>query len=279
MRFRAISGIYIWVLSWFTLSFVFTAMPMTLIPMPAHAGAWPNAIGDGQIITTTLFDNADVGYDDAGKANQDVDFNKSESLVYWEYGLTDKTTLVAQSSFQTIQFRAGVDDVDFSGIGESYVGLRRVLWQDDKWVISGQAGVLFAGAGETVSDADLGFGSTHYEVRALLGRSFKLAKRDGFFDIQAARRIRPESFPSEWRLDATAGWRPIKQVQILGQGFYTASEEEFEVARPNTRLKLQGSLVYDHSPKTSYQIGTFQTIAGRNIVKEKAFFIGIWKRY
>jgi len=245
----------------------------------AHAGAWPTAAGQGQVISTTLFDNAKTAYDDDGNLTQQVSFNKSEASVYWEHGLTEKTTLVLQSSFQDIQFTAGVDVVNFSGIGESYIGLRRVFWRNGEWVVSAQAGVIFAGSGEAISDADLGIGKTHYESRFLLGRSFKLAKKDGFVDIQAAYRYRPGNLPDEQRVDATLGWRPQEKFQILAQGFYTGSEEQFEISRPNTRLKLQGSVIYTHNPKTSYQIGLYQTVAGRNIVKETAFFISAWKKY
>lgn len=245
----------------------------------ASAGAWPTEAGKGQVISTSLFDTANQAYDENGDANQDISFSKFEGAVYLEHGLTPKTTLVLQSSFQDIQFRAGVDDVDFSGIGESYIGLRHLLWHDSTTVISAQGGLLLAGPGEAISDADLGFGNTHFEARFLLGRSFEMAKQDGFVDFQVARRFRPGNIPNEWRLDATAGWRPVNDVQILAQGFYTASEAEFEIARRNTRLKLQGSLVYDRNPKTSYQIGLYQTVAGKNIIKEKAFFISIWSRY
>ncbi len=250
-----------------------------LVSALAHAGAWPIAVGEGQVISTTLFDNASSGYDDEGNLTQQVSFNKSEGSVYLEHGLSEKITVVLQSSYQDIQFTAGVDVVDFSGVGESYVGLRRVFWQSGKWVASGQAGVIFAGSGETVTDADLGSGSTNYEGRVLLGRSFGFAKRDGFMDIQAAYRYRPKMQADEQRIDATAGWYPSKKFQILTQGFYTRSKEQFEISRTNTRLKLQGSLVYNHNPKTSYQIGLYQTVAGRNIVKEKAFFVSAWKRY
>ncbi len=245
----------------------------------AYAGAWPTPAGKGQIISTTLTDSASIGFDDNGDANQEVRFSKTEGAIYWEHGLSQKTTLVLQTSFQDIQFRAGVDEVNFSGVGESYLGVRRVMWRGNKTVVSAQGGLLFAGSGEAISDADLGFGSTHFEARLLIGRSIKLANRDGFLDVQMARRMRPGATPDEWRLDATAGWRPAAKVQVLAQGFYTASGEQFEVARRNTRLKLQSSLVYAWSPKTSYQIGLYRTVAGRNIIKEKAFFIAVWSRY
>ncbi len=245
----------------------------------AQAGAWPAAPGKGQVISTTLFNHASKGYDDNGKLIQNVSFNKADGIIYWEHGVTPKATLVLQSSYQDVELRAGVVEVNFSGVGESYAGLRSVLWQDNEWVISGQAGVLFAGSGEAVAGVDLGFGTTNYEFKALIGRSFKFAQRDGFMDVQAAYRLRPGRTPDEWRLDATAGWRPHKKLQILTQSFYTTSQEQFEVVGATRRLKLQASLVYDRNTKTSYQIGFYQTIFGRNIIKEQAFFFSIWKRY
>ena len=245
----------------------------------AWAGAWPTPVGQGQIITTTLSDSANSGYNDVGNLRADVFFSKTEGAVYWEHGLSPTTTLVLQSSMQDIQFKAGEDIVDFSGVGESYIGLRHVLQKWDNTIFSAQAGVLFAGSGESISDADLGVGATQFEGRLLLGHSFKLAHKDGFLDIQGAYRMRGDTVPDEWRLDVTTGWAPRDNFQILTQGFYTSGGAKFEVSRANKRLKLQSSVVYRHSPKTSYQIGFYETVAGRNIVKEKAFFIAIWSRY
>ena len=252
---------------------------LCLTSFSAHAGPWPVPVGTGQIINTTLTDRASKAYDGNGDLNLDVEFSKFDTGLFWEHGLSKDVTIVLHSSVQDISFSAGVDKASFQGLGESGVGLRSVLWQNERSVISTQASVIFPSSGETISDADLGFGATNYEMRVLAGRSFKFAQKDGFVDIQAAWRLRPSGNPDEYRLDGTIGWRPKEKIQLLAQGFYAQGNGKFGIARQNSRLKLQTSLVYDKSAKTSYQIGVYQTVAGRNIVKENAVFVGVWQRY
>ena len=257
-----------------SICFVFLASPV-----PIWAGSWPLPPGDGQIIQTNLAVKADRGFDQNGKLSQPVQFSKFETGIFWEHGLTDTSTLVLASSFQDLQFRAGVEQVNFSGFGETEIGLRHVLWRDGASVVAGQATVIFAGPGEAVSDADLGIGGTQYEVRVLAGRSFKLAGRDGFLDAQIARRFRAGNIPQEWRMDISAGVRPHPQWQALAQTFYVYGQSAPGLARSNYRLKAQASLVYDRNHKTSYQIGGYQTVVGKNIIQEKAIFLSIWQRY
>lgn len=252
---------------------------LSFIGQTVSAGAWPSAVGQGQIISTTVNDRAKTAYNENGKADTPVDFSKLDTALYWEHGLSEDLTIVLNSSLQEIKFSAGVDQVEFQGLGESGLGLRSVIWQNQEAVLSGQVSVIFPSSGETVSDADLGFGAVNYELRLLAGRSFKLAERDGFVDVQAAWRLRPSGGPDEYRVDAALGWRPQENVQLLAQGFYAHGNGKFAIARQNSRLKLQGSVVYDRNAKTSYQIGAYQTVAGQNIVKEKAVFIGVWQRY
>ena len=249
------------------------------ISQQSRAGAWPTPVGKGQIIQTTMIDNAGSAYDKNGDNALDVQFSKSESSVFWEHGLSDEITLVLQSSIQDVNFTAGVDQVSFTGLGESIIGARRVMWRGNNTIVSAQASLVVPSAGETISDGDLGIGATHGEARVLIGRSFKLARRDGFVDVQAAWRIRGGGAPNEYRIDGTAGWRPVPKVQILAQGFYTKGNYEAGIARKNTRFKLQGALVYERNAKTSYQVGLYRTVAGTYIVKEKAVFVSVWQRY
>ncbi|PHR91029.1 MAG: hypothetical protein COA69_13315 [Robiginitomaculum sp.] len=249
-------------------------------PVPsARAGSWPAPPGKGQIIQTNLAVKATKSFDMTGELGQPAVFSKYEAGVFWEHGLNEKTTLVVTSSYQDLNFRAGVDNVKFKGFGETGIGLRRVLWRDGSYIVSAQGTVIVAGTGEGVSDADLGLGSTQYEARILAGRSFKLAGRDGFIDGQAAWRFRAGRAPDEWRLDVSAGWHPMPEWQILAQTFYVDSQVAPGFARGTKRLKAQASLVYHKSERTSYQIGLYQTVLGENIVQEKALFISVWQRY
>ncbi len=245
----------------------------------AKAGAWPISVGHGQVIQTNLIVNAQKGFDSSGELSLPVQFSKYEAGVFWEHGLSEKLTLVLASSFQDIKFVAGVDEVDFSGFGETEISVRRVMWRNTNSIVSAQIGVVFAGAGETVSDADLGIGGTQYQMRLLAGRSFKFAGRDGFVEGQFAWRFRSQNIPDEWSLDLTTGWRPHPKWQILAQSFYVDGQAELGLARSTSRLKLQTALVYDQNHKTSYQIGVYKTVAGKNIIQEKAVFLSIWQRY
>jgi len=258
---------------------VFVCLATMFSHLTAYAGPWPTPIGKGQIISTTLTDHANKAYDEDGDLSLGVEFAKFDTGLFWEHGLSKDITVVLHSSLQDINFSSGVDQAEFKGLGESGIGLRHVLWQDERSVLSTQMSVIFPSSGETISDADLGFGATNFEMRVLAGRSFKFAQKDGFVDVQAAWRLRPSDNPDEYRVDGTVGWRPKENIQVLAQGFYAQGNGKFGIARQNSRLKLQTSLVYDKTPKTSYQIGVYQTVAGRNIVKEKALFFGVWQRY
>lgn len=249
-----------------------------LVPS-ARAGSWPAPPGKGQIIQTNLAVNATKSFNMMGELGKPAMFSKHEAGVFWEHGLNEKTTLVLSSSYQDLNFRAGVDDVMFKGFGETGIGLRRVLWRDGSNIVSAQGTVIVAGTGEAVIDADLGVGSTQYEARILAGRSFKLAGRDGFIDGQAAWRFRTGRAPDEWRVDVSAGWQPMPKLKVLAQTFYVDSQEAPRFARGTKRLKAQASLVYDKSERTSYQIGVYQTVMGENVVQEKALFISVWQRY
>lgn len=238
--------------------------------MPPHGG---------QIIQTNSIAKATESFDVDGELSQPAQFSKHEAAVFWEHGLSTNYTLTLAASYQDLNFRAGVDDVNFSGFGETNISIRRTAWRDNTRIFSTQTGVIFAGQGETITDADLGTGKTQYEARLLAGQSFKIANRDGFVDVQAAWRHRTGTPPDEWRLDISTGWHPTPKFQALAQGFYVKSQNAPGLARATERLKIQTSLVYNRTPRTSYQIGSYRTVLGRNIVQENALFIAVWQKY
>ncbi|MEE9273601.1 MAG: hypothetical protein V3U57_10105 [Robiginitomaculum sp.] len=245
----------------------------------AHAGAWPMAGGKGQIITTNLYDRAHRAYDDTGVLRGGENFSKTDISIFYERGLSDKYTLVIQTGYQDIKFVSGDVDAQYKGVGESSIGMRRVLWQGNKTVLSTQLSAIFGSSPELISDADLGVGSTLVEGRILAGRSFKVLGRNGFAEAQAAWRLHISDNPDEIRLAITVGVRPVKKLQVFVQGFYAAGDGALNIARPTKRTKVQTSIVWDINEKNAVQLGAYQTIAGRNIVREKAVFIGSWVKF
>jgi len=265
----------------FVLIFV-SILICTAMPKISHAGAWSLPEGKGQIISTTTYDQADRFFDREGKLRSPATFSKIDTTLFIEHGLSERFTLVGATAYQDVDYIGRNGREQFSGFGESQIGLRYQAYRTDKSVGSVQLSYIVATNGENIPDADLGNGADSFEIRGLLGRSFNIIDKPAFADIQGAWRHRSGNNPDEWRGDITIGVRPSPKILIMGQVFYVHNgSRDMVIDRilSNESLKLQGSLVYDWKPNRSVQIGAFQTIAGRNVVQEKAVFIGVWQRY
>lgn len=248
----------------------------------AFAGAWAQPPGTGQIISTTTYDTAERAYDDKWKLNRDVSFAKTDSRFFMEHGVTSKLTLVTETAYQDVDYTSRDGRTKVQGFGNSALGLRYQFFKKGRQVAALQSTFILAGSGENISDADLGRGGNGWELRALYGRSFKALKREGFIDLQAAWVYRPGISPDSYKSDATVGINATKSIQLLGQAFYSKTNNQVldtDRILSNESLKLQASFVRKTSKKRSYQFGVFQTVAGRNIVKEKAVIFGVWQRY
>lgn len=249
---------------------------------PAHAGAWPVPVGQGQIITTTVTDSASRGFDDKWALNQDIEFSKFETQFFWEHGLTENITFTGSTTYQDVDFVSRTGNESVQGFGTSGLGGRYSFYKKDGSVAALQFTYVIAGKGENIADADLGRGGNGIDIRLLAGRNFKFLKRDGFIDVQAAHIIRRSNAPSTNKADLTTGLDISNNRQILAQIFYNRTGEKVignDRILVNESIKLQGSAVFKRSEKTSLQFGVFQTIAGRNIVQEKGVFAAVWQRY
>ena len=111
------------------------------------------------------------------------------------------------------------------------------------------------------------------------GRSFALGAWPAFVEVAPGVRLRTEPFPSEARLDLTFGLRPIPKLMLLLQGFASAAPSRGTLVQRTSYAKLQTSLVYDLSHWWSVQLGGFQTIAGRNAIRDAGPLAAIWRRF
>lgn len=251
-------------------------------PAYAHAGAWPLPEGSGQVILTTTYDTANRSYDGNWDLTQEINFSKTDTQLFLEYGLTPKITLVLETALQDVDYTSRDGRTRVQGFGNSAVGVRRQIFHKDRSVLAVQGKFILAGTGENIPDADLGRGGNGVELRGLYGRNFKLAGRNGFLDTQAAWIFRSGNAPESYKADITLGLNLTDKIQILGQNFYSRTGDQIlgvDRILSNESLKAQISVVRKQSAKRSYQFGLFQTVAGRNIVKEKAVFFGVWRRY
>jgi len=228
------------------------------------------------MITTTLFDRADMSFDDAGQRRDDGYFYKDELALYLEYGLTDRITLVSRAAWQTVERRNGPDFDSAQGLAATEIGLRGALHADARQVISLQAMVMLPGEGENISNQPLGDGGNAWEVRALWGRNLS---RELFADAQLAYRQREGVYADEARLDLTLGWQPARRWLVLAQTFSVASLDAARPgARPFEQHKLQLSVGREIGA-VEYHLGAAVTPAGRNTIEERALFLSVWRRF
>lgn len=244
-----------------------------------HAGAWTQPKGHGQVIATTAFSTASRAFNDQSEDILDVEYQKIESSLYFEHGLTDRLTLVARPSLQDIELTDSGGEQSYQGLGPSEIGLQWQLKKSDHGQFSLRAGVKLGSDGENIPDAPIGEGRSDYELRALWGHGFSLSERSAFIEGQLAYRFRSGGAPDEQRFDFTSGLELTPRLQLLGQSFYIKADGAQFPLRDYESLKLQGSAVVRLSNGQSVQLGGFQTVIGRDIIKESGVFAALWTPY
>ena len=258
-------------------------MALIIFAMPgiAFAGAWNLPPGDGQIISTYNYSQADEAYTDIEGLDTAVEFTKSEIRVFYEHGLTKHITAVVNAAHQTIRFNGLQSSINFSDFDKTELGLRYEIKRREGLAVSIQ-GSYILGGGPPESILDIGSRQDSFELRGLWGQSKEFENYVIFFDAQAAIRAHNRDRIEDWRTDLTLGWKDKKKFMALLQGYYTQRASfgrDGFVVPVQKRAKLQASLVYEYKKNRLVQFGYLQTLGGRNIVKERTLSLGTWLRY
>lgn len=249
-------------------------------PGAAYAGAWTMEEGHGQVITTATFSVSDEGYDGSRGTTSIPRYRKFELEPLFEYGVTDRFTVMVGPGFQHIDIAPPVD-ASRTGFGYSEFGARYRFWEGDSWVFSGQSLVRAPGTTDDTNPAAIGYTDPELDMRALLGKTFNVGRFPAFIDLQAAQRFRAGDPPDEFRFDATFGLWLAPKWLLLAQSLNVISEGAgSSILFPSYDYeKFQLSVVYNFAPAWSLQIGGYRTYAGRNALLENAVITGLWYRF
>lgn len=243
-----------------------------LAPGLAEAGAWNQPKGQGQVIIKYEDVRGDEGFDPDGVVLPLLGERLDRAArLFAEYGLTDTLTLQVKTDWQ--QGRDAF--IDYEGRGLLEIGVSWQAWRDDWNAVSLYAGYADAGEGRNAGYAAPGVGERDWEVRVSAGRSIqsnrRWAPRDGFVEIQAARRIR-EGLPDEVRVDLTVGARHGDWL-LLAQAFGGATDDD------GARwLTVETSLVRDFGA-WSLQAGWRDTVWGRETAIVRGPVVALWWKY
>lgn len=256
---------------------VLAGLSLAIAAPSAHAGAWAQPKGKGQVIAKAEAMRAKDGYDRSGAAIALAEAREDRAVgIFAEYGMTDRLTLQFKGDWQS-----GEDAfVDYSGRGPVELGVTWQAWRDDHAAFSIYAGYASAGEGRNAGYAAPGVGEQDWEVRVSAGRGFgapaAVAGRWGadrmFVEIQAARRMR-DGLPDEVRADLTVGAHFGENWMVLAQAFGGATDDD------GARWLSTETSVVRHLGRWSLQAGWRRTVAGRETPLAEGPVLAVWRRF
>ena len=250
-----------------------------LAPSIAWAGAWTWPQGSGQIVTTVTASTSTSVFDDGGALTAIPRYDKLDADLLLEYGITNELTAILQSGLQNIDIAAPTS-AERTGLDYTEFGGRYRIWQNNDWVLSGQALLEIPGTTDAANPAAVGYTDVQADFRALLGHNFTLGAMPAFIDLELAQHQRGDGAPNEFRADATLGVQVAPRWMVLAQSFNVISEGAGSpLFGSYDYFKLQLSAIYALTPSWSLQGGGFTTYAGTNSLQENGAIFGVWYRF
>lgn len=225
------------------------------------------------------FTTSPTGFDRSGKVVDIADYTKFEFSPYFEYGLTDDITFIAQPQLRSVTV-ARWQEARHTGLGYTDLGARLRLWSSDRAVLSGQALVRIPGVSDENDPAQAGSTDTEVDIRLLYGRAFDLGPWPSFVDTQFGYRWRQGRPADQVRFDLTLGVRPREDILLLAQSFNTfAALASYDFLERDREHKVELSVVWDATRHLSLQFGGIATVAGRNTLRERGVVAALWWRF
>lgn len=234
------------------------------------AGAWPLERGRTQAIAKYERQSADTGFTADGEVVAINPRQEENASIFIERGLSQGLTIQARGGLTR-----GHDRFErYEGRGPIELGLRYAVVRRPRTTASVYLGAADAGAGRNAGYAAPGRGGLDLEARLLLGQSITIARREAFADLQVARLHRP-GLADETRLDATMGYRPARSWLVMAQAY---AGDAHSRAVSSRWLKTEMTVVRSFGA-WSVQAGWRQTVAGREVARDRGAVIGIWRTF
>lgn len=244
---------------------------------PAQAGPWIMPKGEGRVIVTIIYSHAGRSFDADSDAVNAPDYDQLMVFFAAEYGATDDITLVATPSLRRIEVENG--NTSF-GTETIEFGARWRLFHDDRWVVSAQATGFIPGNNRSDRVAQIGSNDAQYDARLQIGHGFSSGKLNGFSSIEGGYRFRSGDAPDEYHADATLGIHATKRLILIGNLFNTWSNGAGRGDYPSYRYSnLYAGGVLEVRPGLSFQLGALATVTGRNALRERGLYSGLWIKF
>lgn len=242
-------------------------------PVVANNDAGSDA-RDGQAIVTFYFSQSDQGFDDNGNVVDINDYDKFEVFLLAEYAVTDDLTLIFNPSFRDVSVEG---DENSTGLGYTAIGARHDVLEDEKGWVALEGTVRIPGIERADTLAQVGSTDMEYDIRARAFRNISLGNVPAFIDAQGAYRLRDGDPPNEFHADLTFGVRPSPDWLFMAQSFARISDGSGQgVFDRYSFHNVQLSAVKTVADGLSLQLGVVGTVSGRNALRERGAFAGVW---
>jgi hypothetical protein len=255
-------------------AFFLAALPAA----PAQASPWPRDAG--RLFTSTRADNFRAERPTEADALGPRRLERQQANVYAEYGLDPNTTLAAKIVYGTIAYFDGYESFAAEGVSEIEIAVQRRLLQRRNDVLSARLAGAAPSRFETGARPDMTSDGYDIEARLLYGRNVAPGRVKTFAGVEAAYRRRFGDGADQIRLDFTLGVEPSARLLLLIETFAVKS---VGAAAPGGAdydvIRLQPSAAWRFSPRWAVQLGASREIAGRNLLRGDAWFLGLWTSF
>ncbi len=202
--------------------------------------------------------------------------------LYGEYGISDKTTLVANLPLKML---SGINDKIM--VGNMQIGIKHNFYKK-KWLLSGQLNVeMNTSEYDATSGLRSGYDAWTFTPMFLAGRGFNSWYIQAFTGVD----IRTNDYSSNFKLGGEIGYKAIDWLWIAGFLDGVASLKNGDVVLPAQNLAT-GLYVNDQSfagfglkfigefnDKFGANIGFGGAFAGRNVAKAPALSFGLYHKF
>ena len=245
----------------------------------AQASAWNERAGAGFLDADVTLDAGDRYFDKTGRLLPASAYRNAEAGGYVEYGITDWLMAVVRPSVDDTRV-AAPNGGHYLGPGETQAGLQYQVMVFGPAALAVQGSFRLPGTTSHQDPAVIGDTAREGDFRALGGVAFPIGSFQAFADVQAAYRIRSEGGASQWHGDATLGVHLTPTLLLLVQSFNQVPIGDGTIYLPSaTYSDLRVSLVKDITPTWAVKVGAYQTVAGRNALRERGLVVGVWHRF
>ena len=264
-------------------------------------GGWVNKRGTGFLKLNQFFTFSDEFILPSGEVREIPRTSIYTTSLYLEYGLTDRFTGVAYFPFYSRstlnstfsvrdqEFRTSGDE--FSDIGDSFIGLKYGLFQDEEAPIKVSLGLIFGLAFGEESGGQTGLlqtGDGEYNQLIQVEASHSFYPVPAYITARVGFNNRTKGFSEEFQYGLELGY---KFKEKLTTSFILSGVESFQNGSAETRatngifsnntefLTLRPGLSYDVNSKFGIEGGAIFVASGRQILGDPAYEIGVFMKF